>query len=115
MTRSFIFKSMINTLHPARVQHHLKLCNFAHARDAVATEGSNINAASNAAADRIVAITSAARVHIYRIAAARAEAVVPAPLLHLAHTLRPAQLRLQQTIDSSEHGRPSAVAAGVAH
>ena len=97
-----------------RVQHRVKLHTFVHASDAIAQEGCNWQLTTAFSAGRAAILTTHSHVHFYKTAPTRADRTLPAALLHLSAVLRPAELKLYQSLNLQQHGPALAVAAGAA-
>jgi hypothetical protein len=102
----------LSSLPACAAQHRVKLSTFIHANDAVTQEGSNKRVAACDVMCRAAVLTTESHVHFYRVTPARADALLPAALLQLADGLKPAELRLYQSLDLRPYGKALAVAAG---
>ena len=94
------------------MQHRVKLASFVHASDSVAAEGRNAHVAAVAPAERVAVLTTNAHVHLYRLAPTNAAKALPLALQRLSGSLRPAELRLYQSVDLQRFGSAYALAAG---
>ena len=95
------------------MQHRVKLHTFRHSADALEQEGCNQQLVTCAAVNKAAVRTSHTHVHLYRLSAGRAVSSLPAALLPLAGALKPADLKLYQSLDLRAYGNITALAAGM--